>query len=116
MRDPRRLPALVLALSLCACSATSPTVSPSGQPTSGQPTAGQLTSGQPTAGQPTSGQPTPIGPSPSVGPEPTPPSEAPEPLPEPELTTADEISGVLYDPSYAEVAVVSVLDQLGIGL
>ena len=32
------------------------------------------------------------------------------------METPDQISEVLYDPAYAEVAVVSVLDQLGIGI
>jgi hypothetical protein len=118
---PAAWSALAIALALVAACSAAPTAP---TPTGGEPTAGQPTDGTPTSG--TSGPPAtgveptgqPLG---SPGPNDLPllPPEdlnpPPDPLPEPELTDIFDIQSALTDPGYADQAVVSVLQVLGIG-
>ena len=112
---------LIVALVVSGCGSAAPAVTPAatGAATStGTPaTAGRASFPAPTdqgTVSPGSVEPQPPG---SNRPATTPPpAQPPEPLPEPELETADEIVEALFQPDLADVAVVSMLDQLGIGL
>jgi len=110
----------LLALVGAACGAAQPSTLPTELPTgqqTGVPTAG--TSGQPTPvpsdGGPTS-PPTTPGDSPGPGPTFPPLDEPPEPLPAPEFDNALDISIAESQPELATQVVVSMLDQLGIGI
>jgi hypothetical protein len=46
----------------------------------------------------------------------TPEPPSPRPLPQPELTSVEDIAQALFQPELAEQAVVSMLDELGIGI
>ncbi len=129
--SPKRLgaAALTIVLITTACGSSTPTTGPSGQPStqpSAQPgtqqpgqSAGPTQTAEPS---PTAepGQETPPGTTAAPatdGPLPTfEPEAPPEPLQEPELHTPDEIAEALFRPELAEQAVVSMLNELGIGI
>lgn len=108
-RQPRRRSRLlafaaVLALVMSACSSTTPTPSPagSGSPASGSPAATMTPLG--------SGQPGPTG---APGPGESPAAAA---LPLPTMTEPGAIGEALYDPTRMDVAVVSLLQLMGVGI
>lgn len=90
---------------------TQPTTQSTGQPTSGEPTPTQPTAEPGQTSQPTA-EPGPTG---TPGPTSEPEAEA-VPLQAPELESPEEIAQALFQPELAEQAVVSMLDELGIGI
>lgn len=106
-RQPRRRSRLlafaaVLALVMSACSSTTPTPSPTGSTPPGSPAATTTPLG--------SGQPGPTG---APGPGESP---APAALPLPTMTEPFGIGEALYDPTRMDVAVVSLLQLMGVGI
>ena len=127
MLNALRVAVVVIALIVTGCGSQASPTDPAGtaqpsQPTeqTSQPTnhaTGQPTTGATSTAEPSTTEPSTSGPPGSQVPLPTLAPEAPpEPLPEPELESADEIVEAMALPDLAPQVIVSMLDQLGIGL
>ncbi|HUR16508.1 MAG TPA: hypothetical protein VMZ33_04440 [Candidatus Limnocylindrales bacterium] len=105
-----RLGALASALLLvaaCGATVTTPTPATTSGPGASPTTAPAASTDGPIV------EPTPTGEATPAPPIATP---EPQPLPKPELHTIDDITAVLYERAQAELAIVSILDLLDIGL
>jgi hypothetical protein len=117
VRRPLVAELTVLAMVVSACGSGTPTASPVTSPAAPGSTASRAPISTDSPAPSVQPSDWPSEPSSSAEPLPSsPPQQALEPLPEPELTSADEIAELLFDPSWSEQAVVSMLDVLGIGL
>ncbi len=115
-----RMAILVMAVLAQACGGNEQSIQPTTvEPTTTQPTTTQQPTTQPTTTQTTTAQPPDSSATPSATDEPTstqPPLEPAAPLPDPALQSIDQVVEVMFERAQAEQVVVSMLDQLDIGL